>query len=262
MGSDDAVTVAATETSLRILEGIHEMQGAGISELARYLDLPKSTVHNHVRTLHDAEYLVEADAGYDLGLRFLEYGDYVRKRRQFIRIGSSEVEKLAEQTGERVNLTVEEHGRGVYVYKANGSEAVRMDTYAGKRVPLHATAFGKAILSQRSTSFVEDVIDRHGLPQLTPQTITDLDELRAELEATRERGYAVDREERLEGVCCMAAPILVDDEVRGAISVSGPKSRIQGNDLGDELPDLVTNAAEVIRINITYADQDTFDRTW
>ncbi len=262
MTSDDIVTVSATETSLRIVEGIHDLQGAGISELARHLDLPKSTVHNHVRTLYDAEYLVTNDGDYDLGLRFLEFGDYVRKYHQFIQIGSSEAEKLAEQTGERVNLTVEEHGRGVYVFKANGSEAVHMDTYAGKRVPLHATAFGKAILSQCPATFVDDIIDRHGLPSLTSQTITDADELHAQLEMIDEQGYAVDQEERLEGVSCVAAPIVVEGEVRSAISVSGPKSRIQGDALGTELPDLVTNAAEVVRINITYADQNTFDTSW
>lgn len=151
------------------------------------------------------------------------------------------------------NLLVEEHGRGVFLYRAKGADAVHMDTHAGKRVPLHTTGFGKSILAHLPAKRVETILDRHGLPSVTSGTITDRAALYEELETVRERGYAYDDEERLEGLRCVAAPIVVNETVLGAVSVSGPKSRMQRDWYTDELPSLVMSAANVIEINSTYA---------
>ncbi|MFC7197268.1 IclR family transcriptional regulator [Halosimplex aquaticum] len=84
---------------------------------------------------------------------------------------------------------------------------------------------------------LDGIIEEHGLPSVTENTITDEDELRAELGAIRERGYATDDEERLEGIRCVAAPVRTSgDEVVGAVSVSGIKSRMQGEHFRERVP--------------------------
>ena len=253
MESADRITVGATETSLRIIDALRTLDGAGVTELAHHLELPKSTVHNHLQTLRRNEYVTKQGSEYAVGLRFLQLGEYARDRRPVATIAPPEIDKLAEETREMANLLVEEHGRGVFLYRAKGADAVHMDTHAGKRVYLHTTGFGKSILAHLSDERVERILDRHGLPSITSGTITDRGKLMEELETIRDRGYAYDDEERLEGLRCVAAPIVVDGEVLGSVSVSGPKSRIRGEYYREELPSIVMSTANVIEINSTYA---------
>ncbi|MFC7157275.1 IclR family transcriptional regulator [Halomarina halobia] len=252
----NAPTVQATETSFRIIEALMEREGAGLTELAYHLELPKSTVYNHLKTLERNEYVVKRDDTYDIGLRFLHLGEYARNRRLLSRVGPPEIDTLAEQTDEMVNLLVEEHGRGVFIYREKGSDAVHMDTHAGKRVYLHTMAFGKAVMAYMPEERVDAIIDQHGLPKATQHTITDREELFAELEVIREQEHAFDREERLKGLHCVAAPIITDDTIVGGVSVSGPKSRMRGEWFTEELPRLIKSTANVIEINLTYGRDD------
>jgi len=254
MTSNDGATVGATETTLRILETLKELDGSGVTEVADRLDLPKSTVHNHVSTLLRNEYVVKEGDTYRVGLQFLEFGEHIRDRMPIYDVARPEVERLAEDTGELANLLVEEHGKGVYLCRAKGSRAVRLDTYAGMRVHLHCTALGKAILAHLPDGRVREIIDAHGLPERTETTITDETTLLEELEETRERGYAYDKEERLAGLRCVAAPIRnLDGNALGAISVSGPTSRMKGERFGEGIPEELISTANVIELNLNYS---------
>lgn len=254
MTNEDAATVGATETSLRILETLKGLDGAGVTEVANRLDLPKSTVHNHVSTLLRNEYVVKEGNTYRVGLQFLEFGEYIRNRMPIYDVARPEVERLADETGELSNLLVEEHGKGVYLSRAEGNKAVQLDTYAGMRVHLHCTALGKAILAYLPEERVREILDTHGLPKRTETTITDEEELFDELEGIRERGYARDTEERVAGLRCVAAPIRnLDGNPLGAISVSGPTSRMKGERFEEEVPEDLTSTANVIELNLNYS---------
>lgn len=101
---------------------------------------------------------------------------------------------------------------------------------------------------------MHDILDTHGMPQSTRHTITDREVLFEKLEEIRERGIAYCGQERVEGLQCVATPILsTDDRVLGAISVAGPTTRIEGERFRTEIPELVMQAANVIEINVTYA---------
>ena len=254
MTNKDAATVGATETTLRILETLKGLDGAGVTEVANRLDLPKSTVHNHVSTLLRNEYVVKEGNTYRVGLQFLEFGEYIRNRMPIYDVARPEVERLAGETGELANLLVEEHGKGVYLCRAKGGQAVRLDTYAGMRVHLHCTALGKAILAYLPDERVREIVDTHGLPERTDTTITDEDELFDELERIRGRGYACDTEERVAGLRCVAAPIRnLDGNAPGAISVSGPTSRMKGERFDEEVPEKLISTANVIELNLNYS---------
>ncbi|MEF8901188.1 MAG: IclR family transcriptional regulator [Halovenus sp.] len=253
MKKKSAPSVAATETSFEIIEALIELDGAGTTEVANEVDTTKSTVYNHLQTLLNKNYIVKENGTYNVGLKFLRVGEYARNCHDIAQVGPDEIDKLAEKTSEMANLVVEEHGRGVFLYRAKGSDAVHMDTHTGKRLPLHTTAFGKAILAHLPEEKVEEVVETHGLSSHTEQTITDKETLYNQLESIRDRGYAFDREERLEGLHCVAAPILDGDgQATGAVSVSGPKDRLRGERFEEEFPKLVRASANVIEINMTF----------
>ncbi|XVH31129.1 IclR family transcriptional regulator [Haloferacaceae archaeon DSL9] len=255
MQDDTAPTpIRSVETSLRLIEALKRVDEAGVTELASTLELPKSTVHNHLQTLEHNEYVLKIDERYRLSCRFLELGTMARDRHPVYRIAIPQVDELATETGELAGLVIEEHGRGVFLHRAKGAQAVHVDTYAGKRISLHGAALGKAMLATMSRDRIETIIDRHGLPPLTDRTVTDPDDLFAELETVSERGVAFDDEERLRGLRSVAAAVTTDDGAcLGAISVAGPTSRLRGRRYREELPELVRSAANVIELNVTYS---------
>jgi DNA-binding IclR family transcriptional regulator len=253
MSSRPETPVKTTTTSFRILEVLHDRDGAGITEIATELGISKSTVYKHLTTLKEERYVIKRNDAYYTGLRLLSLGVGARRRRRIYETAKPEILGLAEQSGEMANLLVEEHGRGIFLYRADSSRAVNLDTHAGREVYLHTTAMGKAILAGLPDERVREIIDRHGLPRMTEHTLTDEEELFAALESIRDRGWAYDEEERLRGLCCVAAAIRDPaGTVLGAISVSGPRSRLEGNRLEAELPEAILNAQNVIELNVAY----------
>jgi len=245
--------IKATEVTLAVLDGLKELNGAGVTELADHLGMSKSRVHNYLSTLRQEEYVVKDGTTYDVGLRFVGLGTYARHRKEIYQVARAELESLAEETGDLVNLLVEEHGRGVYLYREQGENAVKVDSYTGHRVHLHNTALGKSILAELPEERVDEIVDHHGLPRTTEKSITDREALAGELAEVRERGVAFDDEERLPGLRCVACAVTDNDgEVQGAISVSGPVNRLSGDRIERELADLVRGISGELRVNLSY----------
>jgi len=251
--SGDSRHVQAVENACGIIEVLEERDGAGVTELAEALGLTKGTVHCHLATLEDGEYVVNDDGTYHLSLRYLELGESVRERLGIFDVVRAEVEELADETDEVAQFATEEHGRAVYLEKSTGSKAVQTASSVGARQYLHCIALGKAMLAYMDRDRVEEIVETHGLEKQTENTITDREELFAALETIRERGYAVDDEEFIEGLRCIAAPVKTTDGVLGAVSVSGPSSRMDGDRFEEEFPNRVIRAANVIEINSKFA---------
>lgn len=254
MSQQSKYPVQAAGTTFQIIETLHELNGAGVAELADHLDMPKSTVHDHLQTLTEAEYLINDNGTYHIAARFLELGGFARSQMKLYQVATPEIKKLAEETGEHANLMIEEHGVGIYLNKFKGSDAVTIDTHIGKRIHLHKTALGKAILAYMDESEVDAIIDRHGLPAETDQTITDEEELKTELAEIRDRGYAIDDEERVLGLRCIAAPVCDKDEnPLGSVSVSVPTNRFNDEMFMEKIPNSVLSTANVIEVNMIYS---------
>ncbi|UPM42703.1 HTH-type transcriptional regulator XacR [Halocatena salina] len=250
---DAKYPVRTTEKTLALIEQLMEHGSCGVTELANGLDMGKSAVHNHLTTLQKHGYVQQSDDEYQLSLKFLEVGGRIRKSMELYQVAEPEVKSLAAETGELANILIEEQGMGVYLMRAKGADAVDLDTYAGLRTRLHTTALGKAILAHLPESRVDEILDQHGLSQKTPKSISTREELFQALGDIRERGYAIDDGERLEGLRCLGAPVRTSSgEVLGAISVSAPASRVSDEDLHGDLPEKVLSAANVIELNINY----------
>src|SRR5699024_8298944 len=118
----------------------------------------------------------------------------------------------------------------------------------------HCISLGKAILAYLPQERIEEIIEQSELVQYTSQTITTREELLNELEQIRDQGYAFDNEEKIAGLKCVAAPVIdPDGRVLGALSISGPSSRMTGERFADELPEMVTRSANVIEINAKFS---------
>lgn len=255
MASPDASrTVDAVQTACDVIDALQALDGAGVTELATHLGRSKGTVHSHLSTLKENEYVIKDGDTYRVSLRFMDVAEYAKDRLRITDIVTEELEELAAETGEIAQFAVEEHGRAVYIEKAMGDNAVQTASRVGMRENLHCLALGKAILAHLPNERVEQIVADHGLPAQTAATITDEDELFDELEAIRDRGYAFDNEEKIQGLRCVAAPVSsATGNVIGAISISGPSSRIHDERFREEIPQLVTRAANIIEINAQYS---------
>lgn len=250
-----ANTVRAVERACDLLDAMHASGGGGVTELSNRLDMSKSTVHNHLATLERQGFVVRQDGEYYLSYRFLTLGGTKRDGAPFYRIAKDHVDDLAAETGDFAAATTEEAGRNIYLYVATGSEAVSVGIHLGTQLPLHCLASGKAILAALPEKRVEAIVEAHGLPAHTPHTITEPEALYEALATIRERGYALDDEERIQGMRAVASAVQndADGTVLGAIVVSGSTNRVQGDYFREELPELVVNRAREIEINATYS---------
>jgi DNA-binding IclR family transcriptional regulator len=242
--------VKTTDTTFDIIESVQELGGAGVTELAEDVGLAKSTVHGHLSTMVDKEYLVKQGSTYQLGLKFLNHGIHSRERLGLIPTVRPHLKRVASETGEIAWFLVEEYGRGVYLSKAKGDRAVQPYGTVGDRVDLHGIAAGKAILAHLPDERVREIIDEHGLEPQTSETMTDPGRLLEELESIQEEGVAFNDEESIVGHRAVASPICPADRLIGAIVVSGPKKRIQGELFTDELPELVSGTANAIELEL------------
>lgn len=241
------------ERAIEIIEALEESGGGGVTEIAERLELSPATVHGYLKTLEHNRLLVKEGDVYRLGLRFLSVGGYVRSQKPVYDVTKQKLKQLAQDTGERAQLVIEEHGIGIVVDKEVGQHAVQVDNRVGKSVYLHSTSAGKAILSQFTERQLGEVLDRWGLPAQTSNTITDRDALVEDLELTRERGYAYNNEEHIMGLKSIGVPISgPGGTVIGAVSISGPSHRLMGKWYDEEIPSLLLGAANEIELNIEY----------
>jgi DNA-binding IclR family transcriptional regulator len=247
-------TVKAAETTFAILEVLSEGAGMRLTEVAEELDMAKSTVHRYLQTLLDRRYIVKEDNKYHISLRFLDLGENARNRKEGYKMSKAKVEELAEETQERAQFIVEEHGQAVYVHRKAGDHAVHTDPGIGKRSYLHATSAGKAIIAEWPENRIEEYIERQGLQSLTENTIISEERLMEEIAEVRERGYATNMQENIDGLCAVGVAVSPNDsEVLGALSVSGPLNRMQDEWFEQELPDMLMGFANEIELNLRYS---------
>lgn len=252
--SEPDLTIGSVRNAIDILEVLQEADGARNVDVVERTSMSKGSVHKYLRTLHEAELLTKEDGVYHLSFRFLDFGEFVREKIPGATYIREALGKLTEETHELAYFMMEEHGRAIIVFRRQGRESVNTRSRAGKRLPMHQNAGGKAMLAYEAETFVDSVVDRHDLPAATENTITDRDDLFAELETIREQGYALNEEESSRGIHAVSAPVLgVDDEVLGSCSVVGPKHRLAGEAFREELPDLLLTVTNELSLNLKYA---------
>nr|WP_265112513.1 IclR family transcriptional regulator [Halosolutus halophilus] len=247
--SGDETGVETTRKTFGILEALKDEEGLTIAELTRRTELTKSTVYRHLSTLTDMGYVIERDGAYYIGLRLLEIGEQTRNREAGYKAAKRKVFELGQETDERALFLVEEESEGVYLHRYGSLS----DTMIGKRRPLHSLASGKVVLAEWDEDEVDRFVEEKGLERHTSHTITDADALTDELDRIRERGYAVNDEEYMDGLCGVAVPVYTpDDDLLGALGLFGPTSRFRDEYVHDDLVNRLWDKAGEIKVTLAY----------
>lgn len=227
-GRTSPAPVQSVARSLDLLEAVAAENG-GLVAIAERAGLVPSTAYRLLTTLMERGYVSRSarTGRFRLGHKLIELAAVAARDSDSLRsIVRPHLEQLRNATDETANLVVRDGVSIVYVDQVESSRAIRMFTTIGRRVPMHAAAAGKAILAASPT---ELRLERkaESLDRLTPHTLITTRALAADLEMTRNRGFAIDNEEYELGVVCVAAAILGSDgEPVAAISVSGPSERV------------------------------------
>lgn len=251
----DTDSIQSVDTAFRIVDLIRENQGCTIDDLASHLDVSKSTIYRYITTLKSHGYVVREDGNYHIGLRFMELSRHARMRKSMYTIAEELTKSLAEQTGDRATFITEENGLGVVISTEVGEHGIYADSQVGQRFYLHATSVGKALLANLTREEVDEIIDQHGLVELTENTITDHSTLMEELDEIRRQGFATNQAERISGVHAVATA--VDDKdgnVAGAFGISAPSRRMSKERMNDEIVELLLEIAEEFELRNEYSE--------
>lgn len=233
---EDARMVEATKTSFRIIRELKNREGAGVTELARELNLPKSTVHKHLATLQSINYVVKVDSTYRLSLGFLGLGLAARSHFRLVNVAQDPLEKLADAAGRTASLVLLEQEYCFHVIRASPPSTDSLPFHEGERLPVYATAGGKAILAYLPDDKREQILDRVELTELTSKSTTDRAALDEELQSVYDRRQAYDRGEFIEDIHCIAVPITNEDQrAVGAVTVTIPTAKMDRQTIDSDI---------------------------
>jgi DNA-binding IclR family transcriptional regulator len=244
--------LGTTAKSIEVLELLDEMDGARVSELADRMEKPPSTVHGHLATLESKEFVFKRGDIYYLGPELLRLGNQVRTRKDEFVLARQFTEKMCEETGFRSTFAVEMGGKAAFIHSASGSKVGWAHEQMGNRLYLHNTAVGKAILAEMPKHRIELILDKWGLPRETERTITDEEAFFEELEAVRERGYAVNRGENIEGLYAVGvAATKQSGELIGGFSISGPEHALTDDSRESRPADVVREIVDEYELEVS-----------
>lgn len=195
----------------QVLDTFRDRPVLGLMEIAERTGLLPSDVHRILASLHMFGYIerVAETRKYALGLELLRQGHRVLLRLEIRDVGRPFMRRLAETGEGTANLAIlDAHEQDmIFIEQIDSPAEVQINLRIGARASPHATAVGKVLCSYLTLDEVRRLLEKSGLPRKTPYTITDPAKLEREFETVRDSGYAVDREEALEGACCLAAPV-------------------------------------------------------
>jgi DNA-binding IclR family transcriptional regulator len=242
MASDESSAPAVTRATA-ILDLVAEAKGRAlsISEIARTLGLPKSSTSNLCQALELGRLLSRRDQGYILGRRLVELGGAYLSAIDQVQEFYSACRKQRNISRLTARVAVLDGLDVLYLARYDGTQPIRLTANIGDRFPAHCTATGKALMAMLEPGVLaERLRGKLRLPALTEKSITDIGELYAELEVTRERGYSLDQEETTPGVTCVAiaTPGFRTDSDPFAISVTAASTSLGDSMLADLLAEL------------------------
>ncbi len=226
--------VQALDRAFAVLDLLGESDTQlGLAKVAASLQLHKSTAHRFLMVMERHQMVERTGTGkFRLGLRVIDIGNRAIEQYDLRDRAQPHLRRLVAETEETAHLCILEQARVIYIDKIEPARSVRMITRIGASNPVHCTSVGKAILAFLPEDRIADIIRRTRFERFTHRTISNAEGLRAEIEKTRRRGYAVDDEELEEGLRCIAVPILdAQRQPVGAVSISGPSFRVTAQKL-------------------------------
>ena len=165
-----------------------------------------------------------------------------------------ELRKLARETGHLVNYNITERSRAIILHQEDGDDSMNVVTYPGLETPLHTHATGKVLLAHMPEPEMNGILEAD-LSSMTDETITDPEHLQTEIERIREQGYAVDWDQRTLGMGFASVPIVIDEELYGAIGLACPTGRLKETDFQERIVRKLQETAHTITVNFQWGTQ-------
>ncbi|MBZ4688577.1 MAG: IclR family transcriptional regulator, regulon repressor [Clostridia bacterium] len=241
--------VKALEKGLTILEAFDTTNTEySVLEISKKLKINRTTAFRLMKTLELKGFLEKnpESSKYGLGLKLLELGNLVTYNMDLQKYASPLLHELAQQLSLTVHLVVRQGSEAIYIDKEDPQDAVITYSRVGKRLPLYCTAVGKVLLSDLKPSQIKELFNEMKLTKFTNNTIDNLDDLIKEVELTKINGYAIDDEELLEGMSCIAAPIRnYKSEIIAACSVTGTDKQFLNSKKEFIIPQLINTANKI-----------------
>lgn len=241
--------------TFRILDILaQEKSGLGVTALTAKLGLNKSTTHRLIMVLESNRYVEKnGDTGrYQLGSRILELGLSALSQLDIYEVARPHLRRLVAESGETAHIGILRGGEVMSIVNVPSSQALHAPSEVGTRHHAHCSALGKAILAFRPAEDLEWFLKEAPLPGFTRNTITTKPMLVKEIETVRQSGYAVDDEERENGLRCLGAPVRDSSgEVVAAVAIAGPVFRIT-RDRIDQLSAMLMATAQDISVAMGY----------
>ncbi len=253
--------IRVLDRAVSVLKTLSDGKPRTLTELSRELEINSSTTFRLLAALrsHNLVQSEDSTGQYRLGLACLELSKAYHIGDEIRQAALPEMESLRNETKETVHLGVLDDMEIVYLEKLEGLYAIGlMSSRVGRRAPAYSTGLGKALMAYTPPGFIQDKLAQLNLNKFTDTTITDEDELVEHLKRVRSRGYALDQGEHEQEVRCVAAPIFDQyGETVAAISVSGPRDRIDPIEQNTALIERTLLAANNISKNLGFRNENT-----
>jgi DNA-binding IclR family transcriptional regulator len=217
--------VQSLERALDIIEALSsEPEGLGVTELSQRIGLHKSTAHRLLATLVQRGYVSKTNSGcYHIGLKIIEIASYYINSLELQTESRPYVAQITAELGLTAHIGVLEGDQVVYIERMDVLSGVKLYSQIGLRMHAYCSSLGKCLLSGFNSEQLAKVMTNCSFNKFTPNTISSLDELIAELRVVRKQGFAIDNLEYSLNNRCIAAPIYdYRGEIIAAISASGP----------------------------------------
>lgn len=207
----------------------HHNQCAKLADISAALGINKSTLHGILQSLVYCGLLSQDPdtSFYSLGLKTYELGKIFEKTFSLADVSRPFMRQLNDELEENIHLSIESSYEVLYIDCIQSKHAVRTASSVGGTDALYSTSAGKIILAYADGDYVDYYLEHCDFQPLTPNTITNADDLTRQFDVIRTQGYALDNEEVEIGLRCISVPVLgVDETLLGVVSVSGPTARM------------------------------------
>lgn len=225
----DSGTIQSLDRAIVILKTLAAGEGMSLSELATAAGQAPATVYRVLTTFaaHGVVEFQPVEQLWSVGPEAFRIGSAFLMRTSLVEQSRAVMRDLMSETGETANLAIADGAEVVFLSQVETHETIRAFFRLGARGPIHASGIGKALLAFAPPERVERLIREAGLPAFTARTLTDRGALLEALAEIRGRGWALDDEERTDGMRCIAAPIFNEfREAVAGVSISGPTVRV------------------------------------
>ena len=256
---DDRPYVPTVQRTFRILEALSATDsGCGISELSSELGFAKSTTFNILMTLMQLGYIyrTDTDSKFHLSMKLFSLASGVVERMDLRKVAGSILRQLVADTSETANLGIIQGDEAVYIECLSGPHPVTVNTWPGKRLPLHTTALGKALLAWLPQDESKALLSSIDMQAFSTNVAPSIEHLIDELGDVRRQNYALDNEEDAPGMRCVGAPIFDHTgRVVAAISLTAPVQRLPMAKI-PETAALVVDSARRISERLGFIEKD------